>query len=119
MLCPGRIYTALYGECQAFTSICRASPLVGGLPPAREARGPQWTRGGRGNSDLGGQLGVLLFVDQVLELPWIFDADAQQPPRAIRLGVDDIRVIERLGVDLDDLAADRRLDRDRKSTRLN
>src|SRR5713226_3962452 len=67
-----------------------------------------------GLSDLGGQLGVLLFVDQVLQLPWIFDADAQQPPRAIRLGVDDIRVIERLGVDLDDLAADRRLDRRRR-----
>src|SRR5713101_8349569 len=91
------LYRSIWGV-SSLNKYLPGLPTRGGLPPAPEARGPQWTRGGRGNSDLGGQLGVLLFVDQVLELPWIFDADAQQPPRAIRLGVDDIRVIERLGV---------------------
>src|SRR5258708_20520 len=66
------------------------------------------------NSDLGGQLGVLLFVDQVLQFPWIFHVDAQQPAGAIWLGVDDVRVFERFGIDLDDLAADGRLDRRRR-----
>src|SRR6266852_6456530 len=64
-----------------------------------------------GNSDLGGQLRVFLFVDQVVQFPWIFHVDAQQPPGAIWLRVDDVRVFKRFGIDLDDLAADRSLDR--------
>src|SRR5260370_3417918 len=37
MLCPEGIYTALYGECQAFTSIA-GLPTSGEVDPARSAR---------------------------------------------------------------------------------
>src|SRR2546430_12455298 len=62
-------------------------------------------------SDLGGQLYVLLFADEVFELTSVVELYLQQPARAIRLGVDDVWVFQHLGVDLDDLAADGRLDR--------
>src|SRR3979411_3100039 len=91
MLCPGPSYTAEYGWCQALT----------GQIVATNRRG----------SDLGRQLRVLLFADQLLQLGRILDPDPQQPPRAVRLAVDDVGVIESLAVDLDDLTAYRRLDR--------
>ena len=65
----------------------------------------------RRGSDLGRQLRVLLFADQLLKLGRILDPDPQQPPGAVRLAVDDVGVIESFAVDLDDLTAYRRLDR--------
>src|SRR5438445_101751 len=62
-------------------------------------------------SDLGRELGVLLFADQVLELVGVVEADAKEPPRSVRLTVHDVRVLGCLSVDLYHLTADRRFDR--------
>ena len=56
MLCPGHSYTPEYGHCQAFTGVFARF------------------------SDLGRQLGVLLFADQVLELAGVVHMDTKQPP---------------------------------------
>ena len=50
-------------------------------------------------------------MHEVFELTSVVELYLQQPARAIRLGVDDVWVFQHLGVDLDDLAADGRLDR--------
>src|SRR5437879_13798266 len=99
MLCPRPSYTAEYGWCQALT----------GQIVATDRRG----------SDLGRQLRVLLFTDQLFKLGRILDPDPQQPPGAVRLAVDDVGVIESFAVDLDDLTAYRRLDRGRRLLRLD
>src|SRR5215831_6532894 len=57
------------------------------------------------------QLRVLLFADQVIELTAIFEPHLDEPSRAIRFGVDEVRVVQHLRVDLHHLAAHRRLQR--------
>src|ERR1700730_12246677 len=135
MLCPARSYTAECGYCQVLTPFLRAKwgarpdsfrpspnrPLPDPPGAASHRRGyrggvlwgpPRRSRG-EAPSDLRCQLGVLLFADQVVELGRVFDADAQQPSGGIRLAVHDVGVLEHFGIHLEDLPADRRLDRRR------
>src|SRR5258708_6671511 len=61
--------------------------------------------------DLGRQLGILFFVDQLVQLARVVDPHAKEPTAGVGVQVDQVWVFERLGVDLDHLSAERRLQR--------
>src|SRR5690349_7771823 len=49
--------------------------------------------------DLGCELCVLLFADQVVQLAAVIDAHLDEPSRSVWLGVDEVRVVQHLRVD--------------------
>src|ERR1700738_1220959 len=98
MLCPACSYNPECSCCQGLNNYWPGLPTCGEV-----------ARSAGGDSNFGGQLRVLLFADQVLELAGILEADAQQPSGAIRLAVDHVRGLECLAVDLEDLTGHRRL----------